>query len=81
VEPPEPDRRGFWIRGDIGALDADAWLLLKEQLDAGTRRRICRWPGSTFDRRAQRFRSRVQGAAHRRDPQTGEWQPNCRAAN
>jgi uncharacterized protein (TIGR02099 family) len=32
---PEPDRRGFWIRGDIGALDADAWLLLKEQLDTG----------------------------------------------
>ena len=32
---PEPDRRGFWIRGDIGALDADAWLLVKEQLDIG----------------------------------------------
>ncbi len=32
----EPDRRGFWIRGDIGALDADAWLLVKEQLATGT---------------------------------------------
>jgi uncharacterized protein (TIGR02099 family) len=34
--PSEPDRAGFWIRGDIAALDADAWLLQKEQLDAAT---------------------------------------------
>ncbi len=30
-----PDRRGFWIRGSVDALDVDAWLLLKEQMDAG----------------------------------------------
>ncbi len=34
----EPDRPGFWIRGDIEALDVDAWLVLKEQLDAGVSR-------------------------------------------
>jgi uncharacterized protein (TIGR02099 family) len=34
----EPDRSGFWIRGDIDALDVDAWLLLKEQLNAGVAR-------------------------------------------
>jgi uncharacterized protein (TIGR02099 family) len=30
-----PDKRGFWIRGDVPAINADAWLALKEQLDAG----------------------------------------------
>ncbi|MEO8741254.1 MAG: AsmA-like C-terminal region-containing protein, partial [Casimicrobiaceae bacterium] len=29
-----PDRRGLWIRGDVPTLNADAWLVLKEQLDA-----------------------------------------------
>jgi uncharacterized protein (TIGR02099 family) len=32
----EPDRRGFWIRGAVDALDADAWLLLRESLNSGT---------------------------------------------
>ncbi len=32
----EPDRRGFWIRGTVDALDADAWLSFKDQLNAGT---------------------------------------------
>ena len=31
-----PDRRGLWIRGDVPTLNADAWLVLKEQLDAGS---------------------------------------------
>ena len=34
--PAQPDRRGFWIRGSIDAIDADAWLLAKEKLDSGT---------------------------------------------
>jgi uncharacterized protein (TIGR02099 family) len=29
----EPDLPGFWIRGTVDAVDADAWLLVKEQLD------------------------------------------------
>ena len=29
-----PDKRGLWIRGDVPVLNADAWLALKEQLDA-----------------------------------------------
>ncbi len=31
----EPDRRGFWIRGAVDALDADAWLLQRESLSSG----------------------------------------------
>jgi len=32
---PELQQRGFWIRGNIDMLDADAWLVVKDQLDAG----------------------------------------------
>ncbi len=30
----EPELAGFWIRGTVDTVDADAWLLIKEQLDA-----------------------------------------------
>jgi uncharacterized protein (TIGR02099 family) len=30
----EPEQKGFWIRGNVDAVDADAWLLVTEQLDA-----------------------------------------------
>lgn len=29
----EAQRRGLWVRGDVGTLDLDGWLLLKEQLN------------------------------------------------
>ncbi|MEP6942190.1 MAG: YhdP family protein [Betaproteobacteria bacterium] len=31
----ELQQRGFWMRGEVDAVDADAWLVVKEQLDAG----------------------------------------------
>ena len=34
--PAVPDRQGFWIRGSVDALDADAWIRLKEQMDTGS---------------------------------------------
>ncbi|MEP6996466.1 MAG: YhdP family protein [Betaproteobacteria bacterium] len=30
-----PDRRGLWVRGDVDQLDLDAWLALRELIDAG----------------------------------------------
>ena len=30
-----PDRRGLWVRGDLDQLDLDAWLAVREQIDAG----------------------------------------------
>ncbi|HXX85437.1 MAG TPA: YhdP family protein [Casimicrobiaceae bacterium] len=31
----EPDRGGLWVRGELDALDLDAWVALKDQLGAG----------------------------------------------